>query len=407
VEKNLEKDVKMPITSITHGDEDGEFQVGAGENFLPQPPDEFFREQEQTWIAQCEAEAENVIPFDRAARHKAQEAPQAGDLICRRADDFVSHKYAPRELVLAPWLPTNGLAAINGVTGLGKTWLALATACAIAGGGEVLGWKAGKPRKVLYVDGEMPITEMQERVRAILTAAEKDGNGDPALGKRNLFLLCDGEQKEGIPNLATPQGRKQIEDKLRETGAEVLYLDNLSCLVRDAEQSENGAESWVEMQEWLLKLRRSGHCGVYMHHTGKAKLNPKTGKSYYQQRGTSKREDVLNTSILLVPAGSGKENEFKIIFTKHRSFIPEPMGDVAIVCEDGEARLVFVSELEGRKADAKRVAELHEQHLDWGDGRIAEEMGWDPKKKQSTINRAIRDYHKTHPGCSCKRKKAA
>jgi putative DNA primase/helicase len=66
-----------------------------------------------------------------------------------------------------------------------------------------------------------------------------------------------------------------------------LTLDNLSSLT--AVIRDNDAESWNPIQEWLLRLRRRGVSVLLIHHAGKGG----------EQRGTSRREDVLDTSISL------------------------------------------------------------------------------------------------------------
>jgi RecA-family ATPase len=55
-------------------------------------------------------------------------------------------------------------------TGVGKSMFALSAALAVAGGGEFLGWKPeekpdGSGWRVLYVDGEMHVTDIQERAQ--------------------------------------------------------------------------------------------------------------------------------------------------------------------------------------------------------------------------------------------------
>lgn len=47
-----------------------------------------------------------------------------------------------RSQMLAPWLPDKGLAMIFAPRGIGKTWIALSIAQAVAGGGEFLRWRA-------------------------------------------------------------------------------------------------------------------------------------------------------------------------------------------------------------------------------------------------------------------------
>jgi putative DNA primase/helicase len=71
---------------------------------------------------------------------------------------------------------------------------------------------------------------------------------------------------------------------------ELLVLDNLSSLT--AVIRDNDAESWNPIQEWLLRLRRRGTSVLIVHHAGKGG----------EQRGTSRREDVLDTSISLRPS---------------------------------------------------------------------------------------------------------
>src|SRR5687768_9802148 len=57
-------------------------------------------------------------------------------------DKFLTMKLPPRETLLSPWLPLQGLAMIHAPRGIGKTHLALGTAWAVAAGGCFLRWKA-------------------------------------------------------------------------------------------------------------------------------------------------------------------------------------------------------------------------------------------------------------------------
>jgi hypothetical protein len=65
----------------------------------------------------------------------------------------------------------------------------------------------------------------------------------------------------------------------------LLVLDNLSTLL--ANGSEGASDDWLPMQNWLLKLRRRGVAVLIIHHAG---VNGR-------QRGTSRREDALDTVI--------------------------------------------------------------------------------------------------------------
>jgi len=67
----------------------------------------------------------------------------------------------------------------------------------------------------------------------------------------------------------------------------LIVLDNLSTLIRSGKESES--DSWLPVQEWVLRLRSKGKSVLLIHHAGKGG----------QQRGTSRREDVLDTVIVL------------------------------------------------------------------------------------------------------------
>ena len=88
-------------------------------------------------------------------------------------DEFLQLKTPPREMILGPWLPTKGLALVHGYRGGCKTLLGLGIAYAVAAGTEILGWRALRPRPVLFIDGEMPHEMMQERVGDIVAGCAR------------------------------------------------------------------------------------------------------------------------------------------------------------------------------------------------------------------------------------------
>jgi hypothetical protein len=97
-------------------------------------------------------------------------------------------------------------------------------------------------------------------------------------------------------------------------------LDNLSTLVNGGR--ENDAESWDGMQGWLLHLRRKGVSVLLVHHAGRSD----------NARGTSKREDVLDTVIYLKRPDDYDPEEgarFEVHLTKARDIF----GDDALPFE--------------------------------------------------------------------------
>ncbi len=205
--------------------------------------------------------------------------PTGGRLKAVSIEAFLRMELPPREMLLGLWLPGQGLVMVFAPRGVGKTYVALGIAYAVSSGGQFLKWEAPKARRVLYIDGEMPGVVMQERLAGIVGASDKEAPGD------FLRLITPDLQEYGIPDLATPEGQAEIEHHL--VGVELVVLDNLSTLCRSG--AENEAESWGVVQEWALGLRRRGISVLFVHHAGKSG----------QQRGTSAREDVLDTVISL------------------------------------------------------------------------------------------------------------
>ena len=184
------------------------------------------------------------------------------------------------EMMLDPILPEKGLVMVYAYRGVGKTHVALGIAYAVASGGTFLKWKAPKPRRVLLVDGEMPAAALRDRLASIVASAQQEATPDAM-----RVIAGDLIEEGGIGNLADPAVQAELDKYL--DGVDLLILDNLSSLT--AVIRDNDQESWTTIQQWLLRLRRRGISVLLVHHAGKAG----------EQRGTSRREDVLDTSISL------------------------------------------------------------------------------------------------------------
>ncbi len=283
--------------------------------------------------------------------------------------EFLAKDIKPREMILAPIIPTQGLAMIHAKRGIGKTHVSLGIAYAVASGGAFLKWKAEKPRRVLFIDGEMPASTLQERLKGIT-----ETSGPNLEAADFLRILTPDFQETGIPDLACPDGQAALEPFL--DGVDLLILDNLSTLCRTGR--ENESEGWTIVQAWLLDLRRRGISVLLIHHGGK------NG----DQRGASKREDILDTVIQLKHPEDYSPSEgarFEVHITKGRGLF----GDDA---EPYEARLETV---EGRAAwttktledaNLSRVIELTQDGMKVR--KIAEATGLSKSKAHRLQNRA-------------------
>lgn len=280
------------------------------------------------------------------------------------AADFLAMKLAPREQVMAPWLPVQGLAMLHAPRGVGKTQMSLGVAYAVASGGAFLRWRAPRPRKVLFVDGEMPAIALQERIARIADRAD----GEPP-GADYFRLIASDLHADGLPDLATAEGQDALRPSLAD--AELIVLDNLSTLCRTGR--ENEAESWGAVQGFLLGLRREGRAVLLIHHAGKGGA----------QRGTSRREDVLDTVIGLKRPDDFRASEgarFQISFEKSRGFMGKD-ADTFEAALDSVTGEWTTRDLEDVR-DA-RIIDLTRDGL--SQKEIADELG----VHKSTVSRAV------------------
>jgi KaiC/GvpD/RAD55 family RecA-like ATPase len=281
------------------------------------------------------------------SRLKAASAP----LLAITAAELLNQELPERETILAPWLPEKGLAMIYGPRGIGKTFLLLSVAYAIATGGTVTRWTTSRPRKVLIIDGEMPGKILQDRLTAVMKKTDLELPAPDYL----RFLAMD-MQERGL-DLSDPNHQDQLEVVIAD--ADVIVVDNLGTLSRGGR--ENEGESWLPVQDWALRQRRSGRSVIFVHHAGKGG----------QQRGTSRREDVLDTVISLRRPADYEANQgarFEVHFEKNRGFF-------GVDAEPFQATLENVGWTTCTLADADtdRVLNLTEGGLTVRD--IAEELG--------------------------------
>jgi RecA-family ATPase len=237
-------------------------------------------------------------------------------LIALTGAELLQKEFPPREMILWPWLPEKGLAMIFAARGIGKTWIGLNIAHAVAGGGVFLGWQAPRQRRVVYIDGEMPAAALKERYAIIIANSEFDAPED------TFHLVAADLQTDGLPDLADADAQKFYDSVIAD--ADLIIVDNLSTLCRGLR--ENEADSWGPVQEWALRLRAASKSVLFIHHAGKGGA----------QRGTSRKEDVLDTVISLrrpLDYDASQGARFEIHFTKSRGFF----GDEA---SPFEARLI-------------------------------------------------------------------
>ena len=286
--------------------------------------------------------------------------------------DLLDLDIKPREFVIEPLIHERGLVMVYAWRGVGKTWFAIGIGHAIAIGGTYLRWTAKRPRRVLHICGEMPAADLKQRFEKVV-AATKDK--PPEVG---YFRIVSADLHErGIPDLATPQGQAQMDAVIGD--AEVIIFDNVSTLFRTGQ--ENESESWVPVQNWLLKLRREGRAVVIIHHSNKARA----------QRGTSKREDVLDVVLNLREPSDYEPSEgarFEVHFEKARGL----SGTDAVSPFEAKLELrddaALWSMRDIEDARLTEILDLREEGMTVR--KIAVELGFSKSAVQRALNKGAR-----------------
>lgn len=185
-----------------------------------------------------------------------------------------------RKALLHPWLKEDSINYVNGWRGCGKTWFGLSTLKAVSSGGTFGQWSCDYPVPCLYVDGEMTVTDDQDRINCL----ELDQGREP------LYIYADSYASSlGLPRarLTDPDWREFMKNYMLSRKIKLCAFDNLASLCPDID--ENSKQDWDPINQYLLDLRFNGVATILLHHTGKGG----------DQRGTSAREDNADVSIKL------------------------------------------------------------------------------------------------------------
>lgn len=288
-------------------------------------------------------------------------------LVATDVVDLMELKVAVREAMLGKWLLQQSLNMIHARRGVGKTWLVLGIALALAAGVPLLGWAVDKPRNVLLVDGEMPLRALQDRLRVLM----KLMRAQPQRGF--LKIVTPDLLGRAAPDLGRVTDQAEIDELAADR--EVLILDNLSALLRSG-AAENDAESWVVVSDWALQHRAAGRSVIFVHHSGKSGA----------QRGTSRREDLLDVVLALRNPQDFDQTEgarFEIHFEKARH-LHGPEADTVEAALDESADGGWVTRGVQANVDQQIVERMEL-------GLSLTEIGRELGLHKSNVSRRVRD----------------
>ena len=223
----------------------------------------------------------------------------------------------PRKAIIDPLIMEGSSMEINGGTGIGKTWFTLEMLCSICTGEKFLGkYEVANPRPVYYIDGEMPLESIRDRMNMIMAryiykykVSEIPFHiSNPLLFKNNFI------PKINDTKITQPMFKDEVK-RFSDIYQKPLFIcfDNLSCLT---DYKENDNDDWTSMLDMYTELKHEGHSICHVHHVGKGG----------HQRGASRKHDALDTVIHLKRPEEYDASEgavFNVKFDKHRHFAGE------------------------------------------------------------------------------------
>jgi len=286
---------------------------------------------------------------------------------------LIMYEFPPKTHIMEPWLYSQDLVLVHASRGIGKTYFLIGLTMALATGTEFLGWQGAEPVKVLYVDGEMPGVSLQKRFAEVIEAIP----GSVSIGAMPKIVTPD-IQGRPLRSLSTSEGRSDLLEVITDD-VNVVILDNLACLYGG---NENDAEAWDAMQAFLLLLRTRGIAVILVHHSGKSG----------QQRGTSHREDILDTVIQLRKPGDYNPADgarFEIHFEKSRNIEGHAVPQIEARLDRINGGLAFTWQTISDSI-MQQIVTLYNEGMTQRD--IAEEVGIN----KSNVNRRIKELRKAN-----------
>ncbi len=264
-----------------------------------------------------------------------------------RADEFATMEIPPRASLLGNWMKEGDLGYLFAPRGVGKTWMALLLGRAIATGDGVGEWHSMGSCPVFYLDAEMNLADVQQRMKA-LSITTPDFH---LLSSDKLF----SQGEEGV-NIAHRDHQDALSDMLPD--GSVFIIDNLSTAQVGMEENSNDA--FDALRVWLQRLRARNITVIVVHHAGR------NGN----MRGASRREDMAHWIIRLKGQSDEGRKETTLIssFEKARNCaafevrplrwrIHEENGEIVVECQIHSGMEAVVEAVASGLEGATEIAE--------------------------------------------------
>lgn len=257
-----------------------------------------------------------------------QEGTITANSLVLEMDKFKEMEMPEIKTIMFPWLTFGSTHMIYAKRGVGKTFFALSLSLAVTHNSNFGEWELQEAVNSMYVDGEMLPQHMKKRINDLRFNYGKK--------EKNWYILSSGInlQNNGLAiNIAKPYWQDFIYNEVISKEIKLLFLDNISALTPGIE--ENESTSWDGIAVWINKLKQTGCAVVLVHHAGKGGT----------QRGTSAREDALDTVIFLRKSSDDATVgvDVDVVFEKSRHIAGSAVAAVnaRLVVEPGTENLIW------------------------------------------------------------------
>jgi hypothetical protein len=225
-----------------------------------------------SWEAEAAAREFGALPPEpeAAPEPEATDDQRAALISILDVHSWIRLDIPEPDRLLGDLLTTTSRMFLVGRTGLGKTLLGLGIAAGVASGTGFLHWPAGRPARVVYIDGEMPAELIKPRAADALRRL-----GGAAVPAGNLLIFgrdIETTARRAFPSLPpfaplnTAEGRHFIFALVKAIGGvDLVIFDNVMSLMSGNQKDE---VPWSETLPLVQALtdRRIGQ--LWLDHTG-------------------------------------------------------------------------------------------------------------------------------------------
>ena len=265
--------------------------------------------------------AEDVTYWVEALGHSIEDlaariaAAEPADAVNFTDTPLTSREWLARDLpapdlLLGHLLSTTARAILNATTGIGKTNFAMAVSGHIGAGKDFLHWHCPRPRQILYVDGEMPLQLVRERIADVVRRLGELPAGAHFFSRYDMPGFAPLNTRDG--QVAVWALINEVERRSGQKLDAICFDSIMALLVGDMKEED----AWRETLP-LVHALTARHIGqLWVHHTGHD-----TSHGY----GTKTREWQLDTVLHLDEIENKPPDidvAFRLSFKKARTRTP-------------------------------------------------------------------------------------